>query len=58
MFVLAGSKDERNYHLRALMAIAHIAQEKQFEQRWLAARDVEALRNLILLSARKRDANT
>ena len=32
--------------------------EKQFEQRWLAARDVEALRNLILLSARKRDANT
>jgi len=55
MFVLAGSKDERNYHLRALMAIAQIAQEKQFEQRWLAARDVEALRNLILLSTRKRD---
>jgi len=57
MFLLAGSKDERNYHLRALMAIAHIAQERQFEQRWLAARDVEALRNLILLSTRKRDAN-
>ena len=55
MFVLAGSKDERNYHLRALMAIAQIAQEKQFEQRWLAARDIEALRNLILLSTRKRD---
>ncbi|MHC4743502.1 MAG: amino acid permease [Planctomycetota bacterium] len=57
MFVLAGSKDERNYHLRALMAIAQIAQEKQFEQRWFAARDVEGLRNLILLSARKRDEN-
>ena len=57
MFVLAGSKDERNYHLRALMAIAQIAQEKQFEQRWLAARDAEGLRNLILLSTRKRDAN-
>jgi len=55
MFVLAGSKDERNYHLRALMAIAQIAQEKHFEQRWLTARDVEALRNLILLSTRKRD---
>jgi len=55
MFVLAGSKDERNYHLRALMAIAQIAQEKQFEQRWLAARDTEAIRNLILLSTRKRD---
>jgi len=57
MFILSGSKDERNYHLRALMAIAQIAQEKDFEQRWLAARDVEAIRNLILLSTRKRDTN-
>jgi APA family basic amino acid/polyamine antiporter len=55
MFVLAGSKDERNYHLRALMAIAHIVQEKSFEQRWLAARDPASIRNLILLSTRKRD---
>jgi len=54
MFVLAGSKDERNYHLRALMAIAQIAQEKDFEQRWLTARDAQGIRNLILLSARKR----
>jgi len=57
MFVLAGSKDERNYHLRALMAIAQIAQEKDFEQRWFAARDAAAIRNLILLSTRKRDTN-
>ncbi len=57
LFVLAGSKDERNYHLRALMAIAQIAQEKQFEQRWLTARDTQGLRNLILLSTRKRDTN-
>ena len=57
MFVLAGSSDERNYHLRALMAIAQIAQEKQFEQRWLTARDVDVIRNLILLSTRKRDTN-
>jgi len=57
MFVLAGSKDQRNYHLRALMAIAQIAQEKDFEQRWLSARDAEGIRNVILLSARKRDAN-
>jgi APA family basic amino acid/polyamine antiporter len=56
MFVLLGSKDERNYHLRALMAIAQVAQEKQFEERWLAARDTEAIRNLILLSTRKRDS--
>jgi amino acid transporter/mannitol/fructose-specific phosphotransferase system IIA component (Ntr-type) len=57
MFVLVGSKDERNYHLRALMAIAQIAQEKHFEQRWFAARDTQGLRNLILLSTRKRDVN-
>jgi len=57
MFVLAGSKDERNYHLRALMAIAQIAQEKHFEQRWFAARDIQGLRNLILLSSRKRDSS-
>jgi APA family basic amino acid/polyamine antiporter len=55
MFILAGSKDERNYHLRALMAIAQIAQEKHFEQRWLDARDIQGLRNLILLSKRERD---
>lgn len=55
MFLLAGSQDERNYHLRALMAIAQIAQEKDFEKRWLTARDTEAIRNLILLSTRKRD---
>jgi amino acid transporter/mannitol/fructose-specific phosphotransferase system IIA component (Ntr-type) len=55
MFFLAGSKDERNYHLRVLMAIAQIAQEKDFERQWLAARDIEAIRNLILLSTRKRD---
>ncbi|MGD2095840.1 MAG: amino acid permease [Phycisphaerales bacterium] len=55
MFILAGSKDERNYHLRALMAIAQIAQEKNFEQRWLDARNIQGLRNLILLSKRERD---
>jgi APA family basic amino acid/polyamine antiporter len=54
MFVLIGSMDERNYHLRALMAIAQIAQEKDFEKNWLAARNVEELRDLILLSSRKR----
>lgn len=55
MFILAGSKDQRNYHLRALMAIAQVVQEKSFEERWLAARGTEGLRNLILLSTRQRD---
>lgn len=55
MFILVGSVDERNYHLRALMAIAHIAQEVNFEKKWLAARNANELRDVILLSNRKRD---
>jgi mannitol/fructose-specific phosphotransferase system IIA component (Ntr-type) len=58
MFFLAGSKDERNYHLRALMAIAQIAQQKNFEQQWMDARDTDAIRNLILLSTRTRDSKS
>ena len=55
VFFLAGTKDKRNYHLRALMAIAQIVQEKDFYTRWFAARDTDALRNLLLLSKRNRD---
>ena len=54
-FVLVGSEDERNYHLRALMAIAHIVQERDFVGRWLAAPRTEHLRDIILLSERTRD---
>lgn len=55
MFVLVGSLDERNYHLRALMAIANIAHEPHFEKRWFAARNTEELRDVVLLSSRRRD---
>ena len=54
VFMLVGSKDERNFHLRALAAIAQIAQGKDFDKRWLDARDAEELRNIILLAERKR----
>ncbi len=55
VFILVGSSDERNYHLRALMAIAQVVQEKDFSQNWLAAPNVESLRDLVLLSGRTRD---
>lgn len=54
MFILAGSQDERNFHLRALAAIAQIVQSKNFDKDWLSARDAEQLRNIILLAERKR----
>ncbi|MBN1591798.1 MAG: PTS sugar transporter subunit IIA, partial [Candidatus Coatesbacteria bacterium] len=57
-FVLVGTRDERNYHLRALMAIAQIAQETGFELRWLAARDTVDMRNILLLSGRRRSERT
>ena len=54
-FVLIGSADERNYHLRALMSIAYVVSEDDFEHRWFAAKNVEQLRDIILLSERKRE---
>jgi len=53
-FLLVGTQDERNYHLRALMAIAHIVEHPAFTDRWLAAPNPEHLRDIILLSERQR----
>jgi len=54
VFVLAGTKDERNFHLYALAALAQIVQEPQFERGWMSARNEEALRDIVLLGRRKR----
>ena len=54
IFVLMGTLDERNFHLRALAGIAQIVQDPQFMPRWLAARNETALRDLILLGRRQR----
>ena len=54
VFVIAGTKDERNFHLRALSAIAQIVQDPHFEERWMSAKNEEALRDLVLLGKRKR----
>ena len=54
MFVLVGPPDERNFYLRALAAIAQIAQDKDFAINWLTAHNIEELRNIILSAERKR----
>ena len=54
MFVLVGPPDERNFYLRALAAIAQIAQDKDFNRNWLTARNIEELRVIILSAERKR----
>jgi amino acid transporter/mannitol/fructose-specific phosphotransferase system IIA component (Ntr-type) len=54
VFALSGTRDERNFHLKALMAIAQIVQSSDFILRWMKAGNIEELRNLILLSERVR----
>jgi amino acid transporter/mannitol/fructose-specific phosphotransferase system IIA component (Ntr-type) len=54
VFVLAGSRDERNFHLRALAGLAQIVQDPRFEDRWAGAKGGEDLRDLILLGKRRR----
>jgi APA family basic amino acid/polyamine antiporter len=54
IFLLAGTRDERPFHLRSLAAIAQIVQDPHFEQRWMAARRKDDLRDLILLGKRRR----
>jgi hypothetical protein len=46
--------DERNFHLRALSAIAQIVQEPHFEEKWMAAEGEEELRDIVLLGERRR----
>ncbi len=53
-FILVGTQDERNFHLRALAAFAQIFHEHGFEKKWLKAKNIEALRDIILLGKRRR----
>lgn len=54
VFVIVGSREQRNFHLRVLSAIAQIVQDPDFERKWMAARNEQALRDIVLLSKRKR----
>lgn len=54
IFVLVGSVDERNLHLKVLAAIAQIMQDPKFDQRWLQARNEDELKNIVLLAERRR----
>ena len=54
VFVLVGTKDERNFHLNALSSIAQIVQNPDFDKKWMAAKNEETLRDIILLGQRRR----
>jgi mannitol/fructose-specific phosphotransferase system IIA component (Ntr-type) len=55
VFVIAGSRDERNFHLQVLAAIAQMVSNQNFEKKWMKAKDKEALRDIILLGERRRN---
>jgi len=54
VFVLIGTRDERNFHLMSLAAIAKIVEGTDFEKNWMAAKTTEVLRDIVLLGKRKR----
>lgn len=54
LFFLAGSMDQRHFHLVALSAIAQIVQSPTFETEWLKADNEEDLRHLVRFGKRKR----
>ena len=54
VFVITGTRDERNFHLQALAAIAQIVQNSNFEKKWMKAKNIEALRDIVLLGDRRR----
>ncbi|OPL19175.1 MAG: hypothetical protein AVO35_12040 [Candidatus Aegiribacteria sp. MLS_C] len=55
VFILAGTMDERNFHLKALMAIAQITTASGFDSAWEKCRTPQGLRDLVLLSKRMRE---
>jgi len=54
VFVLIGTKDERNFHLKVLSSIAQIVSDTDFEGKWMEARDERALKDVVLLGKRMR----
>jgi len=54
VFVILGTRDRRNHHLKALAAIAQIVYSSSFEKRWLSARHSDQLRDILLLGKRRR----
>jgi len=54
IFILVGSQDERNLHLKVLAAIAQITEGPDFDKKWFEARNIDEIRNIVLLAERRR----
>lgn len=54
LFIIAGTKDERQNHLRILSSIAQLLQDDSFEERWMDAETTEDLRAVVLNTERRK----
>ncbi len=54
VFVFVGTKEDRAFHLKTLASIATLVQQDDFEKKWLNAENINYLRDMVLLSKRKR----
>ena len=55
VIAIVGSKNNRTRHLKTFSAIAHIIQEKEFDDKWKKAETPKNLRDIFLLAERRRD---
>jgi len=53
-FVIVASPNLQSFYLHSLMWIVQIAEETDFEEKWINAKDIDELRDIILSSWRKR----
>jgi mannitol/fructose-specific phosphotransferase system IIA component (Ntr-type) len=53
-FVVVSTSEQQSFYMHSLMWIVQIAEEIDFEKKWLDAKDIHELRNIILSSWRKR----
>ena len=53
-FIIVGSPDKQSLYLHTLMWIIQIAEETDFEEEWIKAKDDEELRDIFLKSWKKR----
>ena len=53
-FIIVSSPDKKSLYLHTLMWIVQIAEEADFEEEWIKAKDKEELRDIFLKSWRKR----
>lgn len=54
VFLFGGTQDRRILHLKTIASIATLVQNRDFHNKWLAAENIVELKNLMILSNRKR----